>query len=324
MNQRLVDVVWEDDHLVVDVARAQQLDEAGRLREGHVPVVVSVDEQDRRLPRVDGRDGRRLVGDVLGIEHVRVEVDAGEIDARHEDVGVARERLRRQEAAVGEAPDADALRIHVVAALQVRRAGHDVLVLGVAALPGVGRVPERPAVADAAPEIHRQDDVALRGEPLIHRVHHVVGPHVVIAEQHLPDRPAVDEDHRRPALARLDVLRQEELVVDLEAVGRLRHHVDRDDVLLERELLRQRRIDDLQGAAVHRRERNRLRPARVGAEHRHLLPGGDRHRVGLDPFAARELHGGAARRRHLPDVAPLDVAHGCCSSTACGRRPRAT
>src|SRR5438876_8783185 len=38
MQQRFVRVVRKDDELVVDVARAQQLDEAGRLLERHVAV----------------------------------------------------------------------------------------------------------------------------------------------------------------------------------------------------------------------------------------------------------------------------------------------
>jgi len=39
--------------------------------------------------------------------------------------------------------------------------------------------------------------------------------HVVIAGQHLPHRSTMDEDHRRPALARLQILRQEELIMNL-------------------------------------------------------------------------------------------------------------
>jgi hypothetical protein len=44
----------------------------------------------------------------------------------------------------------------------------------------------------------------------------------VIAEEHLPDRPAVNEDDRRTALARFDVPWYEQRVVNLEAVGSLR------------------------------------------------------------------------------------------------------
>ena len=43
--------------------------------------------------------------------------------------------------------------------------------------------------------------------------------HVVVRRQHLARRAAVHEHDRRPLLARLEILRQEELVVDLQTVG---------------------------------------------------------------------------------------------------------
>ena len=113
------------------------------------------------------------------------------IDADREDVGIARERLRGQHAAVREAPDADAIRIDVRARLQVLARREHVLVLGVAAAAGVRRGAERLAVADAAAVVHRHHDVALARQPLIDGVGDVVEVHVVVAEQHLP-RP----DHR--------------------------------------------------------------------------------------------------------------------------------
>jgi hypothetical protein len=48
---------------------------------------------------------------------------AGEIDANLEDVGVARQRLRGEHAAVGQAPDADAVGVDVGACLQILAAG---------------------------------------------------------------------------------------------------------------------------------------------------------------------------------------------------------
>ena len=108
VEQRLVRVVGDHDQLVGHVVRAQQLDEADRLREVDVAVVVAVPEEHRRLPLVDRRDGRRLVRDVGRVERVAAEVHAGHVDAGDEDVGVARQRLRREQAAVREAPDADA------------------------------------------------------------------------------------------------------------------------------------------------------------------------------------------------------------------------
>ena len=76
----------------------------------------------------------------FGIERAAPEVHAGEVDARLEDVGVARQRLRREHAAVGETPDADASRIDVRSRLQVLAAGEHVLVLRVAAPPVFGAV----------------------------------------------------------------------------------------------------------------------------------------------------------------------------------------
>ena len=58
MQQRFVHVIGKHDELVIDVARPQKLNQADRLREIHVPVIVAVDEQHRRLPRVDLRDRR--------------------------------------------------------------------------------------------------------------------------------------------------------------------------------------------------------------------------------------------------------------------------
>src|SRR5438445_4157948 len=49
VQQRLVCVVGEDNQLVIHVVCAQELHEPGRLRELHVPVVVSMHEQHRRL-----------------------------------------------------------------------------------------------------------------------------------------------------------------------------------------------------------------------------------------------------------------------------------
>ena len=86
---------------------------------------------------------------------------AGEVDAGDEDVRVARERLRRQEAAVRQPPDADAVRIDVGTRLQILPARQHVLILGVATPARVRRGAERAAVADAAAVVHRQHDVAL-------------------------------------------------------------------------------------------------------------------------------------------------------------------
>ena len=99
------------------------------LMEIHVAIVVSVNEQDRRFPRRDRGDRRRLERDLqrlpqigfvmpspaiaracmFGVDGPAIPVvDAVDVHAGGEHVGVAAERERRQVAAVRSAPDADA------------------------------------------------------------------------------------------------------------------------------------------------------------------------------------------------------------------------
>ena len=86
-----------------------------------------------------------------------------------------------------------------------------VLIFGGARGPGMVGLLEVPAIADAEPIVHRQHDEAVRGEILVHRIGVAVVVHVVPAEQHLPRRPAVDEDDaglgRRAASARRSAVR---------------------------------------------------------------------------------------------------------------------
>jgi hypothetical protein len=126
-----------------------------------------------------------------------------------------RANARGEQPAIRQAPDTDPRRIDVGARLQVFARGEDVLVLGVAARVGVRGVPERPAIADAAPVVDREHDISLIGEPLVVRVRPVVELHVMITRQHLPNGTAVHEDDRRAALAGLQVLGKEELIVNL-------------------------------------------------------------------------------------------------------------
>ena len=114
--------------------------------------------------------------------------------------------------------------IDVGARLQILARRDHIAILGVAAAAGVRRGAERLAVADPRAVVDRHHDVALAREPLVHRVRHVVEVHVVVAEQHLANRAAVHEDDRRPLFARLEILRQEELIVELDSVVRLERH----------------------------------------------------------------------------------------------------
>ena len=105
--------------------------------------------------------------------------------------------------------------------LQVLAARDHVLILAVALAAGLGRRAEGSSVADAAAVVNRHHDVALAGQPLIDAVGPVIELHVVIGGHHLPHRSAVHENDRRPPLAGFQVLRQEELIVDLHAVSGL-------------------------------------------------------------------------------------------------------
>ena len=93
---------------------------------------------------------------------------AGEVDAGDEDVGVARQRLRGEQSAVRETPDADARsdrrrRASADTSRRRRRPG-----TRSCRVPSVfGALLERPAVADAAAVVDRHHDVALRREPLV-------------------------------------------------------------------------------------------------------------------------------------------------------------
>ena len=86
-----------------------------------------------------------------------------EVGARDEDVGVARERLCREQAAVRLPVDTNARRIDVRPRLQILCAGNDVLVFGVATRHGAGRIGERSAVPDAHAKVDGDHDIALIG-----------------------------------------------------------------------------------------------------------------------------------------------------------------
>src|ERR1019366_5192851 len=145
------------------------------------------------------------------------------------------------------------------------------------------------------------------GKPLVERVRPVIELHVVIGGEHFPRGPAVHEDHRRPFLARFQILRQEELVVKLEAIGRVRDddlggHVGRD-----RKARWKRRKNYFGSRTFRRDDPDRRRLRRVEIEHRELLPRRERRRIPLDAVAGGKLVRRTAGRRHRPYVAALDV-----------------
>src|SRR5207302_8508070 len=94
----------------------------------------------------------------------------------------------------------NALRINVLEGLQKFRARDYVLIFGGAAPDRVWRLAKGASVHDAEPVIDREHGVTFAREILILRVGVVVILHVLKPEQHLPDRSAMREDERRPAL----------------------------------------------------------------------------------------------------------------------------
>ena len=97
-------------------------------------------------------------------------MDAVEIDARSEEIAVARQCQGRQVAAPAPAPDADAGRVDVRACGEPPPGGEDVAIFRSAFAPRLGRIAEGLAVAGAAALVHRQHTVALRGEMLVHDI----------------------------------------------------------------------------------------------------------------------------------------------------------
>ena len=109
---------------------------------------------------------------------------------------------------------------------------------------------------------------------------------------------------------------QEQLVVNLGAVGRLGHDDLRDDVRVGRKRLRQDRIDHLlrrrlarHGCGCRRQGKiaDRLRTVVVGGERRDVLARRQHDRIVLDRLSLGQLHRLAARDRHAPEMAALDV-----------------
>ena len=123
-----MDLVRDHDLFVGYASDAQTFDQIDHLMELDVSVVVALDEQNRRSPRRDRRIGRRFPSELhdrarvvllVALElrsppHRIVDVErpvvhAVKIYARLEDIRVARERKGREIAAVGTAPNADAI-----------------------------------------------------------------------------------------------------------------------------------------------------------------------------------------------------------------------
>src|SRR6266404_2848508 len=130
------------------------------------------------------------------------------------------------------APESDAFAVHVAASLQIFSSRHDVLVLLCAAARAARGFAKRAAVTDSAAVIQRQYHITAAGEILIHGVGIRVVVHVVPAEEHLAHGAAMEENHGWEFCSRFQILRQEQLRVDLQPVSGLEFHLLRLDEII--------------------------------------------------------------------------------------------
>ncbi len=304
---------------------AQALHQVGALAEGHVAVVVAVDDQHGRAPlrhvghgrRLPGHAGGRLgVGGTLvavGVEplahapHGAV-VHAVDVHAGGEEVRVASQRHGRQVAAIAAPVDAHAVGAHERQLGQPAPRRLDVLILGAAAPAGPRRVVELVAVADAQPVVDREDHEAQAGEVLVDGVGVRVVGRVVPAQQHLSGRAAVHVHHGRARVVFRGAFRQKERAVDAQAVGRAEDDLCGGDQLLVGEVGRDAVFaQQAHPALVEVVDGGQRRPLGRGADERHVAAVGQGEGRPLEAVAGREH----ARRHpidgHLQHVAPFQV-----------------
>src|SRR5262249_17120845 len=123
---------------------------------------------------------------VLAIPVVRRPiVNAVRIDASSEEIRVAAEAERGEITAVTAAPEPDALRLDLGAALQIFSGGDNVLIFGRATASAPRSFAKCTTVADAAAIVDSKRDVTMVSQKLIHGVGIRVVIHVVPAEEHL-------------------------------------------------------------------------------------------------------------------------------------------
>ena len=143
-------------------------------------------------------------------------MDAVEVDARFEDIGVARQRKRSQISAVGAAPYSDSIPIDQRVALQKARPGEDVLIFRSPGWPPTCGEIKVVTVSDPAPVVDGEHDESTARQVLVDRVRVRIVVHVMPRQQHLTKRAAVHEHDRRMFST---AARQKELTVNHPAVG---------------------------------------------------------------------------------------------------------
>src|SRR5260370_15422386 len=133
VEEKIVHVVGKDELLDGYTASAQAGDEVDRLGEVDAAVVIAVDEKDRRFPGVDRSDRRRLVSElgqlrwnIFAIPIVGGPVvNAVEVHAGSENIGVARQTHGGEESAVTATPQAHPPRVHTRPPLKIFSAATD-------------------------------------------------------------------------------------------------------------------------------------------------------------------------------------------------------
>src|SRR5665213_747062 len=209
VEQEAVDFVGEDEFFDVDVAGAEGVGEHGGLGVGDFGVVVAVYEEHGRLPLGYIGHWRRSVGnggDFFlrgegaaepvggGVVFAGPLVDAVEVDAGGEEVGVASEGERGEVAAIASTPYADVGDVDVGAGAEVGDGAENVVVFGCAVRAAVLALAEVQAVADASAVVDAQYDVAAGREVLVHGVGVGVIVHAGVAEEELALGAAVEEE----------------------------------------------------------------------------------------------------------------------------------
>ena len=231
-------------------------------------------------------------------------VDAVDVHAGGEQVGRPREAERGEVAAVGAAPQPDAVPVHAGEVSEEPAGAEHIAEFGGAARPVVQRFAEFHPVAGAAAVVHRQDGVAAARQVLVEGVAVGVIAHVVPAEQHLPAGAAVEEQDARAGFGAFGAGRLEQLAGYGHPVRRGKDDRARFDHRREREAVGERVRSELPRFAPVRLEHGLQRTARPAAEVGHAPVHGDRE--GFDPGAGGQRFRRTARRG-APEVAAVEV-----------------
>jgi len=112
MQEKIVDFIWKNELFDVHITCAKPRDEIHRLRKINVAIIITMNKEHRRLPGIDRSDRGGVVGKFgeLGRNIFAVPVVGGpivnavEVDSGGEEIGIAREAERGEEAAVTAAP----------------------------------------------------------------------------------------------------------------------------------------------------------------------------------------------------------------------------